>query len=311
MSKIYKYASIESGIKILESNSVVVNNPQNYNDPFDCIMDFDDRDMEKVVLLIAEYYLTKEFLSLLQNRNIKIPIILKSIMWLEKNYIEIFLKASKNRGYYESIPFLKLLSKYMVNYLHKNNKSDFKEKQRKFVSDVVDNMNELRKNAYISCFSKNNDSILMWSHYGNNHTGICIEYERPEKDYFDVVYSKKRKPLNLEDTARRLLAYMLTETNVEVDNPTLIKNIMKPFLTKSKEWQYEEEVRCIFTKENENIFQKDNRTLLKMETPITAIYIGCKACEKDIKAITEIANSNGIKVKKMKQNDHYYKVEVE
>ena len=34
------------------------------------------------------------------------------------------------------------------------------------------------KNKYgISCFSKNYNEILMWSHYADNHNGICIEVE--------------------------------------------------------------------------------------------------------------------------------------
>ena len=42
MDKIYKYTSLNSAIKILENNAVALNNPQNYNDPFDSVIDFDD-----------------------------------------------------------------------------------------------------------------------------------------------------------------------------------------------------------------------------------------------------------------------------
>lgn len=42
MEKIYKYTSLKSAIKILESNAVALNNTQNYNDPFDSVIDFDD-----------------------------------------------------------------------------------------------------------------------------------------------------------------------------------------------------------------------------------------------------------------------------
>jgi hypothetical protein len=29
----------------------------------------------------------------------------------------------------------------------------------------------------VGCFSESNDSIVMWSHYADNHKGLCIEYE--------------------------------------------------------------------------------------------------------------------------------------
>ena len=30
---------------------------------------------------------------------------------------------------------------------------------------------------YCLCLSENNSSVLMWSHYADNHKGICIEYD--------------------------------------------------------------------------------------------------------------------------------------
>lgn len=33
--KLYKYCSLDTAIKILESNSVILNNPDSFNDPFD------------------------------------------------------------------------------------------------------------------------------------------------------------------------------------------------------------------------------------------------------------------------------------
>jgi hypothetical protein len=34
------------------------------------------------------------------------------------------------------------------------------------------------KNSGVVCLSEVNNSILMWSHYAQNHTGICIEFHR-------------------------------------------------------------------------------------------------------------------------------------
>ena len=33
----------------------------------------------------------------------------------------------------------------------------------------------LRENTWICSLSKIKDSLLMWSHYANNHKGVCVE----------------------------------------------------------------------------------------------------------------------------------------
>ncbi len=36
---------------------------------------------------------------------------------------------------------------------------------------------EIKKKG-ILCLSEKNDDILMWSHYGNKHSGICLEFDK-------------------------------------------------------------------------------------------------------------------------------------
>ncbi|MDD2979257.1 MAG: DUF2971 domain-containing protein [Hespellia sp.] len=38
------------------------------------------------------------------------------------------------------------------------------------------------KGLKVSCFSEKNDSILMWSYYGNSHKGICVEYDFTDEE---------------------------------------------------------------------------------------------------------------------------------
>ena len=99
MDKIYKYTSLESAIKILESNAVALNNPQNYNDPFDSVIDFDDKDIEKSMSIIAEYYITQEFLKLLNNKNIKTRLFTRLMMKWDRFGINTYLKLSKKNRY--------------------------------------------------------------------------------------------------------------------------------------------------------------------------------------------------------------------
>lgn len=68
------------------------NNPKNYNDPFDSIIDFDDKDIEKSMSIIAEYYIIQEFLKLLNNKDIKVMSVLK-VMSLMMNILIRFVKV--------------------------------------------------------------------------------------------------------------------------------------------------------------------------------------------------------------------------
>ena len=43
---------------VLSNNSFALNNPQNYNDPFDCKVDIGSKDVDKCITIIAEYALS-------------------------------------------------------------------------------------------------------------------------------------------------------------------------------------------------------------------------------------------------------------
>jgi hypothetical protein len=38
------------------------------------------------------------------------------------------------------------------------------------------------------CFSRTSSNILMWSHYGDNHKGICLGFDVPDEFARDVRY---------------------------------------------------------------------------------------------------------------------------
>lgn len=59
----------------------------------------------------------------------------------------------------------------------KNGTSDIYDK---FISDIS---LEYQQRIFVSCFSEKDDSMLMWSHYARNHTGMCIEYDFAALDF--------------------------------------------------------------------------------------------------------------------------------
>lgn len=305
MEKIYKYTSLESAIKILENNAVALNNPQNYNDPFDSVIDFDADDIEKSISIVIEYYLIQEFLKLLNDKNIKVGFLTKLIMKWDRFGINLNLKVSKKNKYYDSIPGAQTLTKFIVRYVAKNEEKTFDELKEKYTNEIIQKVKKVRNNSLISCFSKRYDSILMWSHYGDKHKGICIEFDRPDKDFLDVKYSTKRCKFDLEDTTRRVLGYMLSNEEVDVNDKGLIRCISKPFIVKSLDWQYEEEVRCILSSNSEGVIVGDELKLYTMPTRITKIYIGCKVDTKsnEYEELLRIANERNIEIVKLTESE--------
>jgi hypothetical protein len=87
------------------------------------------------------------------------------------------------------------------------------------------------------CLSKTPSNILMWSHYGDCHRGMVIEFDS-NHEYFrfgteDVIYSNKRPSMVLHD-----------------EHPST--EILR---TKSLDWEYEQEVR-----RNESLSPKSEPT---------------------------------------------------
>ena len=186
----------------------------------------------------------------------------------------------------------------MVRYAAQKGENSFDELKEKFTNVIIQKVKDARNNALISCFSKRYDSILMWSHYGDKHKGICDEFDRPDKDFLDVKYSNKRCKFDLEDTTRRMLGYMLSNEEVDVNDKGLIRCISKPFIVKSLDWQYEEEVRCILSPNCEGVSTLEELSLYKMPTNISKIYICCKVnktSEEYIK-LQQLACSKNIEV---------------
>jgi hypothetical protein len=87
---------------------------------------------------------------------------------------------------------------------------------------------EWREKIGILCLSEDPKNILMWSHYANNHSGICIGFNTeitPFNTAAAITYSDERPKAEFNSNPNRLIERVL--------------------LTKSKHWQYEKEWRAI------------------------------------------------------------------
>lgn len=114
----------------------------------------------------------------------------------------------------------------------------------------------IAKTKGLLCFSENKYDPVQWAHYGNNHRGLCLGFEIPEKILKKVRYvSSRLAKSTLKDPKKQ----------------------EKILTTKFKHWDYEQERRMIVSLSNNRsinglVFENFSPDMILKE-----IYIGCRS----------------------------------
>ncbi|HBC3902217.1 tetratricopeptide repeat protein [Vibrio harveyi] len=129
----------------------------------------------------------------------------------------------------------------------------------------------------ICSFSKNPNSMLMWSHYTENHQGIMVEYQFGS-GIPNACGIGRVKYTNGE------------KRKIEQD-----KYIFNQYLlTKNKEWSYEEEVRLMSYKLDKvyySSYEYPNPDRSKLNVRIASITLGCNFPSSKLQLITNLVTS--------------------
>ncbi len=118
----------------------------------------------------------------------------------------------------------------------------------------LDDNNEFNKNRVCS-FSKTKNDVRLWSYYADSHKGICIEFDIDENemsDFYTVDYNADLKRVK----------------SIDIDE-NIATNILK---RKTKQWDFECEVRLITEKEKYNL--KKNITSVILGNRISELNEG-------------------------------------
>ncbi|MGY6648686.1 DUF2971 domain-containing protein [Wenyingzhuangia sp. IMCC45574] len=154
----------------------------------------------------------------------------------------------------EERPVLKNLSQVNRELLKKEpNRKNIQEKSHQ---DINDSFKGILDENFIACFSERKSNILMWSHYGLKHTGVCIGFSTKDnmKSFLRVDYEIEFKPLKLSFS----------------EKGDSLKIIEKLAGTKSIDWEYEKEIRFLNFKHPEKEILSFNPKMVK------EIYFGMK-----------------------------------
>jgi hypothetical protein len=163
--------------------------------------------------------------------------------------------------------------------------SDFKDWQEQVSENFVWYVEQQQRDTItqlitLAAFTESNKNNLMWSHYTNNHRGICVEYSENLFGYLKTI--------------KGFFAFANVQYSDEppsVDSLDENKSkILKMMFNKQSEWKYERESRVILLSSKDTDYISINRQFIK------AVYIGSKAEETTVNEILKLCKSTEIEI---------------
>ena len=151
----------------------------------------------------------------------------------------------------------------------------------------------------IYCLTPHPDRPLMWSHYSNNHQGICLEFDAGQAvigNAFQVEYGDALPVLDI-----------LTFTP---------KDAFQILVTKSPGWRNEDEYRILARDgQADDVTPQflpitNNDFLALPPSALTAIIAGCRADVDKIKALVQ-KHAPGLPVKRAVQASDRYSLSIQ
>ena len=242
--KLYQYRAIDTAqqlswlIKLMETGEIFCNSIKNFNDPFDSqsIMGIP---FDEVDDFLDEYF-TPDVIQ--KVKNLPVPTETKAIRgeYFYNGYLKsAFEELAKNlNGCEESSEYFELPGLSLEDISRTNTIKKYRALLR-----LNERINEMFQIGGVACFTENPENLTMWSHYANNHSGVCVEFdlveltdkqkERMANRLYKVKYVKE-----LPDACRTVLEGLKKGKRISAGR--LIQDSRK---NKLKSWSYEEEWR--------------------------------------------------------------------
>ena len=278
-------------IDALKNNTVYVQTPNKFDDPYDCNLYIDNKEF---ALGRISYW------AQLCGIKIKPDWDYSKIAYELSLYIYKHLSSGKSidtifRTEIDS-EILKLQKQYFLSILELElispfaNENSYSEAFYKVIKqdyrDLCKTINDFR----VSCFAQSPYSMLMWSHYADNHRGFCIEYEIPTysdeySDIFNNLY-----PVIYTDTRTNLANVCLDwQASGELKTEHLWGFYKYALLSKSLDWKYQQEWRLI----SYDDFLSDDTYQCKF-FKISRVYLGNRMQASERKKIIGICKERNI-----------------
>lgn len=282
-SSIFKYRAVNDyTLENLKNDAIWMSNPIDFNDPYDTTLTTRNplKILDSTYNRNPEKVYPKEVTDILTDEDFEI------------------IKRSRS-------PFGKMtdiagkafrVKKHELNVL----KKIFRNVTQELVLEPINEMSKLfQKSCLVCSFSEVVDSIPMWSHYAEKHSGFCIEYDLTKVPLKNILI-RCLHPVIYTDSRFDICKYLISAIKSKNNFNPFIGTISS--LHKSPVWSYEKEWRLV------EVYQPyDKSKNIGMIKP-TAIYLGEKIIPKNEERLIKIAKKKEIKVYKMETVTSEYKM---
>lgn len=285
----YKYVSLTTAKRILENGSFLSRCPLEFNDPFDVQtgmhFDFDIHNLHKIFFEKLAALVEAENQPIFENENDF------------SRFVMRIRELKKSHGFPEEK--LRMETEKLISTMG----ASFEAARILFVQERA----KLVKRIRVLCLSETFESVLMWSHYADNHTGVVLKLKVAETEAEDdplwiaekVTYTGQAIPLMTEKEALDEIFGIK-----KYDSSKLSRQLT---CTKFDVWEYEKEWRIWDVVDERN--KSDYYITINLKR-FEAIYFGCKTEEPDIAEMKAIAMSknNEMKFYKAKKHESEYRL---
>lgn len=277
--ELYRYFRFETGLKTLKSKQLKLSAIDEYNDPFELIPQ--TKNVDAIVSAL---------------RNNKLKDILKTEIgqkiakeFEEEGLIDdsTALIATGAAALISPTVAFALYGLYAL--FSKDNKNSEDECLEIYLRHYIPLLRDIK----CACFSEVNNSILMWSHYAEQHEGMVISFS----PYINFWRGAEFRKINYSDF-RPELPNKKTREN---------EYVWKLLMNKAECWDYEKEWRLIhMDKPGEDAFMSINKDAVK------SIILGVRCDDKKIQQCTDVRDRlyPNAKIYAAKHNPNDYKLNI-
>ena len=254
--RLYRYQKFNvRTLDMLVRDNLHYSNPSNFNDPLDTrpslAADLDNGKLERIVLTLVQERTYAEMTAASVRMKVKGTKTTDHIRWRSRYEAEWVLAE--------------------IEYNAQNSDYDLQEHKRSLLRYRIELELLQRYEKGIVALAERADCPLMWSHYGDQHGGICIGYSVPTDiagDVHKVNYGGSRQ------VNASMVAAMLAEcedARVQVDGAVLLR--------KAKSWRYEREWRLVGSQGLQNSRLELKEVIFGLKCKAVEKYIAMKALE--------------------------------
>ena len=278
---LYKYRSINDWTKeLFKSQKVWLAKPSTLNDPFECrIPKYSKNEIQTHVEEIMKNQMMGFIMSMPLNDSDN-PILgrNKGTDFYGKNEREVRIlsnRISKAKGIPKKY---RLINNFLKSVGLEGMSSPY---------DQVNSLNDTFSTIGVFSLSEDPENMLMWSHYGSNHEGIAIGFEKNGKlaneEYCQPVRYEKELPKvditkGIMNGVNFFAGAQRPQSFVQLKDPQL----QKVLLTKTVDWKYEKEWR----------YFESNYGSFDFPGKMTEVIFGLKCTQAEIDSIVELCSDN-------------------